>query len=213
MEHGEGGFGDHDAGGVDAEVVAAVDEAGAAVHENAIAFGGDDVEDDGPALAFHVGGPVAVGDDDLAILGGGAGGDEGAAAARGYQSRGAGFALLLQEPGDVVVGDLEVGVEGDDVEDVDVLACGLHAVGYALEFGAILGFDAGHDLVVCDGAKVGPGLARFVRVFELDGLEVVGDLGGEEVAVLEADFAGRALEMDVGPAVFLEGVGVFQARV
>ena len=106
-----------------------------------------------------------------------------------------------------------MGVEGYDVEDVDVLARGLNAVGDALEFGAVFGLDAGHDLVVCDGAKVGPWLARFVRVFELDGLEVVGDLGGEEIAVLEADFAGRALEMDVGPAIFLEGVGVFQARV
>jgi len=81
LEHGEGGFGDHDARGVYAEVVSAVDEAGAAVHEDAIAFGGDNVEDGGPALAFHVGGPVAVGDDDLAVFGCGAGGDECAAAA------------------------------------------------------------------------------------------------------------------------------------
>src|SRR5271156_5851676 len=81
LEHGEGGFGDHDAGGVDAEVVAAVDEAGATVHEDAIAFGGDDVEDGGPAFAFGVGGPVAVGDDDLAVFGGGAGGGESAASA------------------------------------------------------------------------------------------------------------------------------------
>src|SRR5271170_231882 len=209
LEHGQGGFGDHDAGGVDAEVVAAVDEPRAAVHEDAIAFGGDNVEDGGPAFAFGVGGPVAVGDDDLAVFGGAAGGDEGAASAGCDESGWAGFALLLQEPGDVVVGDLEVGVEGDDVEDVYVLACGLDAISDALEFGAVLGLDVGHDLVVGDGAEVGPGLARFVGVLELDGLEVVGDLGGEEIAVLEADFAGSAFEMDVGPAIFLEGVGVF----
>jgi hypothetical protein len=213
LEHGQGGFGDHDAGGVDAEVVAAVDEAGAAVHEDAVAFGGDDVEDGGPAFAFHVGGPVAVGDDDLAVFGGGAGRDEGAASAGGNESCGAGFALLLQEPRDVVVGDLEMGVEGDDVEDINILASGLNAVGDALEFGTVLGVDTGHDLVVGDGAEVRPRFACFVGVFELDGLEVVGDLGGEEVAVLEAYFAWRAFEMDVGPAVFLEGVGVFEAGI
>jgi len=213
LEHGEGGFGDHDAGGVDAEVVAAVDEAGAAVHEDAIAFGGDDVEDGGPALAFHVGGPVAVSDDDLAVFGGGTRGDECAAAARSDEGSGAGFALLLQEPWDVVVGDLEVCVEGDDVEDVDVLASRLDAVGNALELGHVLGVDVGHDLVVGDGAEVGPILAGFVGVLELDGLEIVGDLGGEEIAVLEADFAGGSFEMDVSPAVFLEGVGVFEARI
>ena len=154
-----------------------------------------------------------MGDDDLAIFGGGACCDEGAAATGRDEGRGTHFTLLLQEPGDVVVGDLEVGVEGDDVEDVDILARGLNTVGDALEFGAILGVDAGHDLVVGDGAEVRPGVARFVRVLELDGLQVVGDLGGEEISVLEADFARRALEMDVRPTIFLEGVGVFQARV
>ena len=106
-----------------------------------------------------------------------------------------------------------MGVEGDDVEDVDILAGRLNAVSDALEFGKVLGFDAGHDLVVGDRAEVGPGLARFVGILELDCLQVVGDLGGEEITVLEADFAGRAFEMDVGPTVFLEGVGVFEAGI
>ena len=33
VEVADGGFGDHDAGGVDAEIVAAVDQAGHAVHD------------------------------------------------------------------------------------------------------------------------------------------------------------------------------------
>src|SRR5208337_5353973 len=78
-ELGDGGLGDHEAAGVDAEIVVAGDDAGKAVHKYAVAVGGHDIEDDPPALAIEVTGPVVVGDDDLMIAGVTTGGDESAA--------------------------------------------------------------------------------------------------------------------------------------
>jgi hypothetical protein len=43
-----------------------------------------------------------------------------------------------------------------------------------------------------------------VRIEELDCLECVGNLGGEQVAVLEADLGGRAFEVNVSPTTLLK---------
>ena len=79
LEAGDRRLGDREPGRVDAEVVAAVDEAGHAVHQDAVAGGGPDVEDDVPARAVEVAGPVVVGDHRPAVARVAAGGDEGAA--------------------------------------------------------------------------------------------------------------------------------------
>ena len=74
-------FGDHQACIVHAEVVLAGDHAGLAIHHDAVAMLGLDVEDDRPALAVRVARPVVVRDHDLAVFGVAARGDEGGAAA------------------------------------------------------------------------------------------------------------------------------------
>ena len=55
--------------------------------------------------------------------------------------------------------------------------------------------------------------AGVVLGFELVDAVVIFDLGGEQVAVLEADLFGCAFEVDVGPAVFMEGVGIFETGI
>ena len=121
VEMADGGFGDHDAGGVHDEIVAAVDEAGQAVHHHAMALGGSDVEDDRPALAIQVARPVIVRDDDFAILGIAAGGHEGAAMLgrdqRGGVLRGVLFVVLL----DVVL-PLHRGIQRNHVPDIELHA-------------------------------------------------------------------------------------------
>ena len=78
-EMADGGLGDRQAGAVDAKVVAAVNQPGHAVHQDAIAFRRRDVEDDVPARAFFIFGPVVVRDHDFAIARIAADGDESAA--------------------------------------------------------------------------------------------------------------------------------------
>ena len=82
---GDGGFGDHDSGGVDAEVVVAGNHARESVHQNAIAMLGYDVEDHDPPLAGEIAGPVVVRDDDLMVFGVAAGRDKRAAISRSGQ--------------------------------------------------------------------------------------------------------------------------------
>ncbi len=64
---------------VHAEIVAAVDQAGHPVHDDPVARRRRDIEDDVPALARRIAGPVVVADHDAAVLGVAAGGDERAA--------------------------------------------------------------------------------------------------------------------------------------
>ena len=66
-------------GRIDAEIVAGVDQAGHAVHDDAVALGRRDIEDDVPAFARRVAGPVVVRDHHAPVFGITAGGDEGAA--------------------------------------------------------------------------------------------------------------------------------------
>src|ERR1700676_247157 len=64
----DGGFGNDDAGGIDAEVVSAVDEARQAIHNEVKAARGGNVEGHGPARAIKVTAPIIVGDHRAAIL-------------------------------------------------------------------------------------------------------------------------------------------------
>ena len=213
LGHGEGGLSDHEAGGVDAEVVLAGDDAGQAVHEDVLTAGRDDVEDDSPALAFRIGRPVAVSDDDFAVPGGRAGGDKGAALAWGDSGGGIYLALLSVDHGQVVVAELDIAIESDDVPEIKPGAGGLEAFGDSLEFFLIFGLDSGPEDGLCGVAEEAPGV--FVLMGRGDGVDVdvVFDFVGEDVAVLEADLLGCSLEVDVGPAALIEFVGVFEAGI
>jgi len=52
-----------------------------------------------------------------------------------------------------------------------------------------------------------------VRVDQLDRLEGVGDLGREEITVLEPDAPGRSFEVDVDPAPAFQAVRASETRV
>jgi hypothetical protein len=60
VETADRSFGDHDAGAVDPEVVAAMDHARQPVHDEAVPARGPNVEDDIPAGANRVVGPAVV---------------------------------------------------------------------------------------------------------------------------------------------------------
>src|ERR1017187_4374268 len=96
VEAADSGLRDHDAGGIDAEIVAAVDQSGHAVHQDMVALRGHDIEDDVPALAGLIAGPVVVPDNHAAVLGVAAGGHEGAAMLG--RGRGRGKVVLLGVP-------------------------------------------------------------------------------------------------------------------
>src|SRR5262249_57817269 len=59
-ETADGRLGDHYARGVDPEIVARMNQAGHAIHDDAISLGGHDLEDDVPTLAGRIARPVVV---------------------------------------------------------------------------------------------------------------------------------------------------------
>ncbi len=211
FEAGDGGLGYFEAGRIDAEVVAAVDFAGEAIHEDVIAVLGNDVEDDAPILTGHEGIPHAVGDDGMVVAGPVAGGDEGAAIAGSHWTA-ADFVLLLVEPRDVVLRSFEECVEGDDVPEIDVAdAVSVQAVGDALEFLPILWLDVRPVDVLRRIAEELPTASGTVGVVEAGDAEGLLDLRGEEVAMLESDLVGRSVEMDVDPVRTLETIGALRS--
>ena len=89
---------------------------GQAIHQDAVARARADVEDDVPARARDVAGPVVVADDDPAVPGVAAGGDERAAVARARPER----PVLVVSHG--VVAELDARVQRDDVPQVHLHA-------------------------------------------------------------------------------------------
>ena len=118
---GDGGFGNEDAGSGDDEIVAAMDESRHAIHNKAVAGLRNDVGDDVPPLTTHVVRPVIMPDRDLAVGGIAARSDETAAIAGCFVIAGTG-SFLIGQPGDVILGELDVSVQGDDVVDIEGFA-------------------------------------------------------------------------------------------
>ncbi len=172
-----------------------------------MAVRGDDVEDDAPALAVGVGGPVVVGDDGFAVFGPTAGGDEGGAIAGRGEVRCGGALLLLIRLRNIVIGDLFHGVKGDDIPDVELVALRGGAVGDALELLLVfrVGFRPEHR--TRGFAVEGPVAFGAMRVVEADGVQSIFDLFRKQGSVLKADIVGRAFEVNVDPAVAFEAIG------
>ena len=122
------------------------------------------------------------------------------------------FPFFLVQPGNVVVGELLVGVECDQVPSVGLDALALQAGDDAVELAAILGVDAGPEHLLGRLAVEGP--IAIARLFEvrLDHAQKVGNLAGEQRAVLKTNLLGRALEVHVDPAVSLEPLASREAR-
>src|SRR5262249_11681970 len=139
-ESGDGRFGDDQAGRVDPEVVAAVDQAGQAVHHEAVARGGLDVEHHGPPRSVEVAGPVVVRDDDLAVPGVAAGGHEGAEVVGRGHGRGGSDLVVLVVLSDVVA-PLLGRVHAHDVPHVELLPAGTRPFGDALHLLAVFRLD------------------------------------------------------------------------
>ena len=206
LEAGDRRLRDHDAGGVDPEVVAAVDEAGHAVHEDTVPGRGPDVEDDVPARALEVARPVVVGDDRPAVAGVAAGGHERAA----LVGR-AGAAVLVE--GGRVVAELEARVQGDDVPQVHLRPGRGRALGDPLQLLAVLGVHPRPEDRLRRLAEEGPVALAVVGQVELRDGDRVRDLRCEERPVLVADVGGRALEADGDPAVAGPARGALEPRV
>ena len=86
----------------------------------------------------------------------------------------------------------------------------VESVGDALKFLLILGIDMRPENFARGLAEERPVTLGATSVFELDGVEGVGNFGCEEISVLVADFGGRTLEMDVDPLVAFEAVGLLE---
>ena len=187
-----------------------MDGAGHGVHKDVLTFGGGDVQDGVPALAQDVFRPIVVGHDDAAVLGGAAGGDEGAAVSGGLVVARAGLGLGVQVR-NVIPGQLDPAAQGGQVGPVigRFREAGLDALGEAFDLVLVFRVQLGPEHPLGRFPEKGPFAVG--RLLEIEGqrFQNVVDLGGQVPAVLEPDVAGRALEMDVNPAaaVFAERAG------
>ena len=90
----------------------------------------------------------------------------------------------------------------------------LQSFDYAGQFLAVLRLDVRPEDLLRGLAEEGPVLLLVVRQLGGDLFVVVLNLGGQQVAVLEADLGGRAFQVDLDPAVALGRAGGFlQPRV
>src|SRR5215471_13627551 len=195
----DGGFGDHYAGGVDAEIVARMNQSGHAVHDDAMPLGGHDLEDDVPTLAGRVARPIVVRDHDTAVFGVAAGGDERAAmiARPGAIAVRAG-ALVVPL---VVIRNLQPRVERDHVPNVELHAARFESVGNSIDLVAVLLlYMRPEDLFRCLSEKC-PVMLLFVDHLGAYGLECVGNFVGQQVPVLESDLTGFSLQVNLDPTV------------
>ena len=99
----DGGFGEDDAGIVLIPIGAALDGAGVALHEDAVAVGGLHVDPDIGLFGEGEGPPSHMADDHFAVLSGGSGGEEGGAVIED------GIALLIVVSGGFELKVLETG--------------------------------------------------------------------------------------------------------
>ena len=214
LEGGNRSFGDDDSGCIDAEVVTAVDETGKAIHDHVHALGGLNVEHDVPAFADGEVYPGVVSDDNFAVFGVIAGGDESAAVFRGGDGGRCRNAVLLVVSGDVIPGEFHPAVEGDDIPEVEFGAFLFQAFGDAFDLFAILRFDLGpEDFATGCTIKI----PIFFRVVEDDGLdrfEPIGNFSGENATVLATHFTGCSSKLNLDPALLFRsgGGGTEKAR-
>ncbi len=196
---------------------------GKAIHQNALAVLRQDIEDDHPALAREVARPVVVRNHDLMIFGVGAGGDKRAAIARSRQLRRFRRLLPLIQPRHVVIRNLLKRVQGDDVIHIQIDAMQvspmqvhpmrLHAVSNALQFLLILGVDVRPQHLARRLPKKLPIALRLVGIEKFDRFQGIGNLGSEQIAMLESNIGGRTFQMNIGPTTLLEAVSLLQARI
>ncbi len=192
----DGGLGDHQAGGVHAEVVAAVDEARVAVHQDAMATRGNYVENDVPEAAIEVTAPVVVGDYGTPIRGVGAGCDKSAAAV----GRRAAPRWPI-EPRKIIARYLHHGVHGDDVPQIQIHPARLEAVRDALHLFTVFLFDARPENLFGGLANEAVGLAAIVSHAETDALVRLPDFGRQKISVLKSDGGRAALQVHENPAI------------
>jgi hypothetical protein len=114
--------------------------------------------------------------------------------------------LAFVEPGDIILRQLDAAVQGHDVPDVELDAFGLNAPGNAFELLLVLGVDVRPEHCAAGLAEELPVPVGSVSVFELDDADRVGDFGGQQAAMLEADLRGSAFQMHKGPAASLKAV-------
>ena len=219
---GDGGLGDDQAGVVEVIVHAALDAAGVCLHQDPMPLRGLDVEPD-VEVADHRQVPHGdVAEDDRAVRGRGPDGGEGRAmlslgglglagcwlAERlPFEPVGAGLQGAVEEVG------LDVGVDRDDVEQVEVSAVegrpgGRGAVGGPFHFLQVLFIVSPEEQGVDERAGRSPAFAgRAGAPLGGQGLEVVGDLRRHQPAVLVAPLVGFTFDVQDDPAGLRVAVG------
>ena len=209
---GDGGLGDHESGGVDAEIIVADDHPGETVGQHVIAVGGNNVEDDGPAATGGDVGPVAVGNDRLVVPGHRSSRNQRTAVARRLEDGRVRPLFLFVKPGNVVVRKFFHRVQSHHVPQIQVDAVGVQAIHDALQFLLILRVNMLPQNVLCGGAIEIPIALGVVRGHRANGVNTTCNLGRQQVTVLISDVGGRAFEVNVHPMIALEAIGRFQAR-
>src|ERR1039458_5815442 len=211
-EAADGGFGNHHARRIDAEIVSRMDQPGHAVHDHPAARRWLNIEDDVPAFAGRIAGPVVVRHHHAMIFGVAPRRHERAAMVA-RAGPGARLAQTLVVPL-VVVGQFQPGVERHHIPNVQLHALRLETFDDAVQFLAVLLLDARPQDLFRSLAEERPILSLFVDHLRRDRLEGVFDFGRQQRAVLESDLAGRALQVHLDPSIALAGApGFAQARV
>ena len=121
--------------------------------------------------------------------------------------------MLRVVPGHVVARQFLEGVERHKIIDVHGDAARPEALDDPLEFLLVFGVDPRPEHLAGGLAEELPIALRVVRVDQLDRLKRVGDLGREQIAVLEPDASGRSFEVDVNPPAAFKAVRASETRV
>src|SRR5581483_2787000 len=116
----DGSLRDHHSSGIDSEVVVTDNHSRESIHQDAVTVFRLNIEDDDPAFAGQVTGPVIVGNDDLMILCHGAGCNEGTAIPGSFQPVIPGRFVLLGQPWKVVIRYFLESVECNNVPNIEV---------------------------------------------------------------------------------------------
>ena len=194
----DSGFRTNQPGVGDEKISATVDPSRLRLHENAMTFGGLNV-DDHVGHGFNVITHGVMTENDAAVFGHAARGDEG----------GAGILKLLQHSGSVgkrfgsnrppITRQFKLGVVGDNLVERHRKASRRHPVRDALQLRSILWINARLHEPLGIGDKPGPLHAALMLPVRACHPEAFRDFLRQQVTVLETTLARPALDMEINP--------------
>ena len=121
--------------------------------------------------------------------------------------------LFLVDCGQVIVAQLDVAIEGHNVPQIERRALCLEPSGDALQLFLVFGIDMRPEHRLASLAKEAPRALVLMRRGHAVDVDVVFNLAGKKIAVLEADLLGRSFQVDIGPAALIELVATLETRI